>query len=59
MLLYDDSTIDDLFYCAPAWSQTCLGLESVEDDSEHDLAGTADCADGAIVLTLLEVAFLW
>ena len=45
-----DSTIEDLFYRAPAWSKTCLlfcqqflslGLESVEDNSEHDLAGMA------------------
>ena len=51
VLLCDDSTIEDLFYCAPAWSKTCLvfcqqflslGLESVEDNSEHDLAGMAD-----------------
>ena len=50
--------------CAPAWSKTCLffcqqflslGLESVEEKSEHDRAGMAD---GTIVLTLLEVAFL-
>ena len=44
-----------------------LGLESVEDNSEHDLVGMADEADGTIVLTadgtigltLLEVSFLW
>ena len=45
---YDDSTIEDLFYCAPAWSKTCLffcqqflnlGLESDEGIWEHDLAG--------------------
>ena len=67
MLLSDDSTIEDLFYSAPAWSKTCLffcqqflnlGLESGEDNSEHDLAGIADSADCTIVLTLLEVAFL-
>ena len=49
--LYDDSAIEDLFYCAPAWSKICLffcqqflslGLESLEDDSEHDLTGMAD-----------------
>ena len=48
--LYDDSTIGDIFYCAPAWSKICLvccqqflslGLESVEGNSEHDLAGMA------------------
>ena len=48
---YDDSTIEDLFYCAPAWSETCLfllqqflslGLESVEDNLAHDQAGVAD-----------------
>ena len=66
MLLYDDSTIEDLFYCAPAWPKTCLffcqqflSLESVVDDLEHNLAGMAGQADGTIVLTLLEVAFLW
>ena len=68
MLLFDNSAIEDLFYCAPAWSKTCLvlcqqflslGLESVEDNLEHDLAGMADKADGTIFLTLLEVAFLW
>ena len=51
MLLKDDSTIEDLFYCAQAWSTTCLffcqqflslGLESVEVSSEHDLIGMAD-----------------
>ena len=68
MLLYNDSTIDHLFYCVLARSKTrlflyqqflslCLG--SVEDYSEHDGAGMADSADGAIGLTLLEVAFLW
>ena len=50
VLLYDDMTIKDLFYCAPTWSKTDLlfcqqflsfGLESVEDDSEH-VAGMAD-----------------
>ena len=45
-----------LFFCQQFFS---LGLESVEDNSEHDLAGMADQADGTIVLTLLEVAFLW
>ena len=66
MFLYDDLTIKDLFYCAPAWSKTCLffrqqslGLESVKHNLEHDLAGMADQADGTIVLTLLEIAFLW
>ena len=65
MPFYDDSTVEDLFYCAPAWSKTCLffyqqflslGPESAEDNSKHDLAGMAD---GTIVLTLLEVIFLW
>ena len=43
------------FFCQQFFS---LGLESVEDKSEHDLAGMADRADGTIVLTLPEVAFL-
>ena len=51
VLLYDNSTIEGLFYSAPAWSKLCLfvcqqflslGLESVEDNLEHDLAGVAD-----------------
>ena len=68
MLLNNDSAIEDMFYCAPGWSKTCLffcqqflslGLESVEVNSEHGLAGMADSADCTTVLTLLEVAFLW
>ena len=48
--LYDDSTIKDQLHCAQARSKTCmlfcqqflsLGLESVEGNSEHDLAGMA------------------
>ena len=35
-----------------------LGLESVEDNSERDLAEMADQAGGTIVLTWLEVASL-
>ena len=65
-MLYDDSTIDELFYCAPARSETCLffcqqflGLESAENNSEHDLAGMADQADGKMMLTSFEVAFSW
>ena len=63
VLFYVDSTIEDLFSCALALSKTCLffcqhfpslGLESVDHNSEHDLAGMADLADVAIVLTLLE-----
>ena len=49
--LYDDSAIEDLFYHAPAWSKTCLffcqqflslGLESAEDNPEHEFAGMPD-----------------
>ena len=43
-----------LFFCLQFLS---FGLESVEDNSEHDLAGMADQADSRIVRTLLEVAF--
>ena len=41
-------TIEDLFYCALAWSKTCLffyqqflslGLQSLEDYWERDIAG--------------------
>ena len=46
VFLFDDSTLEDLFYCAPAWSKTCffffcrrfpssLGLESVEETWEQ------------------------
>ena len=44
-------TIEDLFYCALAWSKTCLffyqqflchGLELLGDNLEHDRAGVAD-----------------
>ena len=61
-------TNGDLFYCAPAWSETCLffcqlffslGLESVEGNSENGLAGVGEYADGTIVRTLLEFSFLW
>ena len=67
VLLYVDLTTEDLFYCTPTWSETCMFFcqqflsfvrESAEGNSEHDLAGLADQADGTIVLTLLEVAFL-
>ena len=68
VLLFGDSTTEDLFYSAPAWSKTrlfffqqflSLGFQSVENNSEQDLCGMADQTDGTIVLTLLEVAFLW
>ena len=68
VLLYDDLSAEGLFYFAPSWSKTCLffcqqflsfGLESVEVNSEHDHAEMADQANGTIVLTLLEVTFLW
>ena len=48
MLFYNDSTIEDLFYCVPAQSKTCLffcqqflrfGIESVDGNLEYDLAG--------------------
>ena len=51
LMSYNDSTVEDLFFCAVVWSKTCsffcqeflsLGLELVEDNSEHDLAGMAD-----------------
>ena len=63
MLLCDDSTTEDLFYCAPAWSKTWLlfcqqflshSLESVENNLRHGLTGMADEADCTIVLTSLE-----
>ena len=68
MLLYEDSTAEDLFYGAPAGSKFCLFFcqhflrrshESNEDNSKHNLAGMADQADGTIAVTLLDVTFLW
>ena len=68
MFLYDDLTGEDLFYCAPAWSKPCSffcqqflspGLESVNNNSQHNLAGMADSADGRIVLILLDIPSLW
>ena len=64
MLLCDDSPIENLFYCALACYKTCLQflslcLESAENNSEHDLAGMADQADGKMMLTSFEVAFSW
>ena len=47
ILLYDDSTIEYMFYRSSAWSKTCLllchqflslGFETVENNSEDDLA---------------------
>ena len=40
MLLFNDSTIEDLFYCAPAWSKTCLcvgvlGVHSFSNVNKH------------------------
>ena len=67
VLLRDDSTTDDLFHYTPACSKPflffckqfhSLGLQSVENNSKHDFAGTAESADGTMVLTLLEVVFL-
>ena len=52
-------TTEDLFYCAPARSKTCLffcqqflslDIEQIKDNLEYDHAGMAD---GVIVLTLL------
>ena len=46
VFLSNDSTIEDLLYCALAGSSasrsSALAFESVEDNSEHDLAGMAD-----------------
>ena len=65
MLLYDNLSIEDLLYCALVCSIICfsfcqqslnLGHESAEDNSEHDLAGMADLAEGTIVLRFFESA---
>ena len=68
VFLCDDSTIEDMSYCAPARSKTCLffcqqfpslGLELIEDNLERDLVEMADKADGTIVMTLLELSLSW
>ena len=55
VFLYDNSTVGDLFYCASARSKICifycqqfliLDLESVEDISEHGLAGVSFFGQG-------------
>ena len=47
VLLCDNSTVEDLFYCSPAWPKTCLFLcqqfrnlafVSAEDYSQQDRA---------------------
>ena len=43
----------------PAFSSASSSSALAFSRSEHDLAGMADQADGTIVLTMLEVAFLW
>ena len=62
VFLSNDSIIEDLLYCAlarsSASSSSALAFESVEDNSEHDLAGMAHKVDRLIVLILREVAFL-
>ena len=37
---------------------TCLWLQSVQNDLQHDFAWVADEADCSVVLALLQVAFL-
>ena len=53
---------------APSCSEACLffsddllrlRLQSVQYDLQHDFASVADEADRSVVLTLLQVAFLW
>ena len=68
--LYDDLTIEDLSYFAPARaSKSCLffcqqflslDLELVEDNLGHDLVRRmADKANDTTVLTLLDVGFFF
>ena len=66
--LADDPEIQYLFCGALSGSETyllfcndlfCLWLESVKDDLQYDLTSMADKADGSIVLTQLQVVFLW
>ena len=67
MLVYTDSTIEYMFYCVPAWSKTLFfwqqflrhDLESVENNSEHDLAGMADLADSTFLLPFFSLPFLF
>ena len=44
--------------CSSASLFFSLDLESIDDNSEHDLAGMADLADGIIAMALLGVSFL-
>ena len=67
LFLDEDPAVEYLVHCALACSETCLFFcqqllslcfQSVEDHSEHNLAGMADQAYGPVVLALSEISFL-
>ena len=68
MFFNADPAVETVFHCAPTCSEACLffgyyflslGFQSVEDDTEHDLAGVADQAYCSIVLALSKISLLW
>ena len=59
VFLTEYSKIENLFRCAPSYSEACLfffddllslWLQSVQEDSYHDLTWMTDQADGMVVL---------
>ena len=67
VLLYDDTAVEDLLNCATPSSEArlffceqffCLTCQSLQEYSEHDLAGVRNEADGPVVLALAEISFL-
>ena len=52
----------NLFYCALAWSETCLFfgffLQRVENYPLHDLTGMTYQVYSSVILAFLEVPFL-
>ena len=68
IFLAEDSKVEDLLCCAPSCSEACLfssddllclWLQSAPFDLQHDIVWVTDEADRSVVLTLLQVAFLW
>ena len=62
------SAMKNMFHHASSWSESgllfcelffCLLLESVQDDTQHDLTGVANEAYCSVILALTEVSFLW
>ena len=68
MFLKENAYVEDLLCGAPTCSEACLffsddlfhlWLQSVQYDLQHDFAWMTDEADCSVVLTLLQVAFLY